>query len=199
MSAGAGITDQGLMHATLLVGGLVIARQGVAIRENRRLVEDQRTDLVASISHELRTPLTAVVGFLDVLDHGAIEDAAETREITSIASEQASYLSRIVSDLVMLASENFGTMTLDVAPTDVDELAWSSVTAAALDPPGVRVDAERGTTAFLDGGRMRQALGNLVANAERYGGGHTLVVARTDGGDLLLEVHDDGPRSSSQV
>jgi signal transduction histidine kinase len=41
---------------------LIIARQGVAIRENREVVEKQRNDLVASISHELRTPLTAMTG-----------------------------------------------------------------------------------------------------------------------------------------
>ena len=70
----------GLFYATLTIGGLVVIRQAVAIRENRRQVEDQQTALVASISHELRTPLTAMVGFLELIDSGEISNKAERRE-----------------------------------------------------------------------------------------------------------------------
>ncbi len=184
---------RGLLYATLLVGVLVVSRQAVAIRENRRLVEDRRTALVASISHELRTPLTAVVGFLELLDSDGIDDVKERTEVTTIATQQASYLSRIVSDLLMLASGDTATMELDVASTAIDELAWASVNAAAVDPAVVRVDAERGVTAYLDTGRIQQALANLLANAVRYGGETVLIVARADAGDLSIEVHDDGP------
>lgn len=186
-------TDGGLLHATLTIGGLVVGRQAVAIRENRRLIDDQQTALVSSISHELRTPLTAMVGFLDLLDSGAVDDPAERSEMTSIVNEQASYLSRIVSDLIMLASQNVVTMDLDIAPTAVDELAWSSINNTAVDTTSVRVHAQRNVVAFVDPGRMQQALSNLLSNASRYGGEKALIVARSENGDLELEVHDDGP------
>lgn len=186
-------SDAVLFSATLLVGLLVVARQTVAIRENRRYVEDQRTTLVSSISHELRTPLTAMVGFLELLDGGDISDEAERDEMASIVTQQASYLSRVVSDLLMLASNNDSAMELDVASTAVDQLAWASVNVAAVDPAIIRVDAEQGITAFVDTGRMQQALANLLTNAERYGGDQILVIASTDSGTLVIEVHDNGP------
>lgn len=192
-SSNATATESGLLYATVLVAFLVIGRQAVAIRENRRLVEDQRTDLVSSISHELRTPLTSIVGFLELLDVDAFEHEAERKEVTSIVNQQASYLGRIVSDLVMLASDTITTMELEVAATSVDAMAWSAVNAAAIDPSLVRVDAEQDVTAFLDEGRMQQALANLLGNAVRYGGEKVTVVARRVAGDLILEVHDDGP------
>jgi signal transduction histidine kinase len=40
---------------------------------------------------------------------------------------------------------------------------------------------------------MKQALGNLLTNAIRYGGDRCLVVASAQGRDLTLEVHDNGP------
>jgi signal transduction histidine kinase len=40
---------------------------------------------------------------------------------------------------------------------------------------------------------MKQALGNLVDNAIRYGAGQCLLVATVKGDDLILEVHDNGP------
>lgn len=182
-----------LVFATLVVGLMVIVRQGVAIRENRRYVENQRTALVASISHELRTPLTAVVGFLELLDAGSLEDETEQGEVTAIATQQASYLSRIVSDLVMLASDNIATMELDVEQIEIDKLAWAAVDAAAIDPTNVRVDAAHDVVAFLDDGRIKQALANILMNAAIYGGDRTLLVGRGDGGDLLWEIHDNGP------
>lgn len=184
--------DTVLLFATLAVGVMVVLRQGVAIRENRRFVEDQRTALVASISHELRTPLTAVVGFLDLLEAETLTDRAERLEVTSIASLQASYLSRIVADLVMLASDNVTPMDLDVTSTRVDEVAWSAVNTAAIDQSSIRVDVDSDVIAFLDRVRIEQAITNLLANAMRYGGDTVLVTAHADGVDLVIEVHDDG-------
>lgn len=186
-------SDLVLFLATLVVAILVVVRQSVAIRENRRFVEKQRNALVASISHELRTPLTAMVGFVDLLASDEIDDPSERREMTNIVNQQTTYLSRIVSDLVMLASGDNSTIELDITATAIDELAWSSINAAAIDPANVHVDAERGVTAFLDTGRAQQALANILANAERYGGDRILVVATTSGGDLVLEIHDNGP------
>ncbi len=184
---------EGLLNATFVVLALVVTRQAVSIRENQRLIEDQRTTLVSSISHELRTPLTSVVGFLELLDGDSLDDTEERREVTAIANHQAQYLGRIVSDLVMLASDTMTNMELKIAPTPVDSFTWAAINAAAIDPSLVQVDAERNVTAFLDQGRMEQAVANLLVNAVRYGGENVFVVAKADGGDLLLEVHDDGP------
>lgn len=186
-------SDTTLFLATLLVGMLVIGRQSVAIRENRRSVEAQRTDLVSSISHELRTPLTAMVGFLEILEEGAVVSETERVEITAIVNHQAAYLARIVSDLVMLASGNTDMMELRISVTNIDELIWSSVNSSSIDPSTVRVDVERGLAGYVDPDRMEQVLVNLLSNAVRYGGDRALVVARSKSGDLLLEVHDDGP------
>jgi signal transduction histidine kinase len=182
-----------LQLATLLVAILVFARQGVAIRENRQFVEKQRAVLVSSISHELRTPLTAMVGFLELLDDGEITDRQERDDMLSIINEQAAHLSGIVADLTMLASEQITAIDLNVAPTPVDQLAWGAVNSAPVDPTSVRIDSDRNAIAFVDRIRIIQAIGNLLTNAVRYGGDQMLLVASADGGDLVLEVHDDGP------
>jgi signal transduction histidine kinase len=183
--------DASLLIATIVVAIMVFARQGVAIRENRDFVEGQRDELVASISHELRTPLTALVGFLDLLESGSVEDH-ERDEMLSIVTEQASYLSSIISDLVMLASDQI-TMRLDIAPIPLESLAWAAVNSAAIDPGSIHVDAEANVTAYVDRGRVVQALANFLANAARYGGDKIAIVATVDGADLTIEVHDNGP------
>ncbi|MGA9597187.1 MAG: ATP-binding protein [Acidimicrobiia bacterium] len=185
--------EQGLLHAVVLVAILTITRQGVAIQESRRSLQQQRATLAASISHELKTPLTSIVGFLDLLDSGAIVDTGERLELISVVNAQAGYLARVVSDLMMLASDSGGAMNLNIESVPVDELAWRAVNSGEIDPSMVRVDADRNTVAFVDNQRIQHALNCLLGNAIRYGGSNIELVVGSDQSTLVLEVHDDGP------
>ena len=57
----------------------------------------------------------------------------------------------------------------------------------------LRVTAVPGFRPELDALRVEQALGNLVDNALRYGGGPVDLVAREGAGGLELAVRDHGP------
>lgn len=107
-----------LQTATAVVGLMIIARQGVAIRETRAVVEKQRNDLVASISHELRTPLTAMAGFAEILDQEPDLDPFERAEMISIVNSQTKHITRIVGDLVEVARDRLDATTLTFTTTD---------------------------------------------------------------------------------
>lgn len=183
-----------LFVGVLIVVTLIIVRQTLAIRENRELIEQQRTALVSSISHELRTPLTAMVGFLDILsDPDQHIDSDARSEMIGIVDRQATYMARIVSDLVMLNRSN-PDLQLQQRLVDVGDVVGAAVSSLDLDAvPGVEVNLEPGIAGFFDPGRIQQVLVNLLANASRYGGPNRLLVAKTAGNDLVFEVHDDGP------
>ncbi|MEA3501536.1 MAG: HAMP domain-containing sensor histidine kinase [Actinomycetota bacterium] len=187
--------DQGdriLLVASLAVAMLVIGRQGIAIRENRMIVERQRTELVSSISHELRTPLTAMVGFLAVLQEDPKLHLEERIEMIEVVVDQATYLERIIEDLLLLAHDDPSRIGLSVSERDIAAIVESSLHAATIDPSSVTVEVEPGLSAIVDGGRLQQVLVNLLSNARRYGGDQCLVIARDDGGRLIIEVHDSG-------
>lgn len=179
-----------LISASVLVVGLTIVRQALAIRETVFRVEVERRGLVASVSHELRTPLTAVIGFLEIL---ASEDLPEPErlEMQALALDQARHLGRMVGDLVDLSRD-----TLSSAPlrrTEASVAGLVGEVAHATNAGHISVDVPRDLRADVDSDRMRQLLTNLVSNAQRYGGGRIAVVAEASDGDLILEVHDDGP------
>jgi signal transduction histidine kinase len=185
--------DPILLASTIVVGLLVIARQGVAIIENRAYIEQQRNALVSTISHELRTPLTAIVGFVELLqEDDAVMHDDERQGMLTIVHQQADYMSRIVSDLIMLARDSGGEMRLDVQPVRITDLATASVHAAGVQPSSIEIQCPRDLVAFVDPGRMQQVLVNLITNASRYGGQHRLLRAEVDGADLTFSVHDDG-------
>lgn len=182
-----------LFVASLLVGALVVARQVLAIRDNRELVERQRQALVSSISHELRTPLTAMVGFLDILVEPDQEmSPADRDEMTRIVHQQATYMARIVSDLVLLARQS-ARVELRPRRVEVSEVVHSALQALDVESSGVALEVEEGLSGFFDPDRIQQVLVNLLTNAIRYGGPQRMVRAYGEGHDLVIEVHDDGP------
>lgn len=184
--------DPVLLGAVIVVGLLVIARQGVAIVDNRAVIEEQRDVLVSTISHELRTPLTAIVGFVDILDEEDNSLNQDQRAMLGIIHQQADYMSRIVSDLIMLARGSLGDLKLDVRPTRVVDLAAASIHAAAIPPNNIEVECEPDLIAFVDASRMQQVLVNLLTNASRYGGDRQQLRVVADASDVTFEVHDNG-------
>ena len=182
-----------LLYGTLTVSGLAIARQAVSIRENRIVIERERAALVSSISHELRTPLTAIVGFLDlVVDPGAVS-SEEREDLLRVVHQQAGYMARIVSDLVLLARGNLESVDLSPARVRFQQLVISALAGVDRAGSSMTVEVEPNTSIYVDSERIQQVIINLVSNAIRYGGGRVDIVARSDDGTVIIEVHDDGP------
>jgi signal transduction histidine kinase len=188
-------TDTLLNWASILVGGLIIARQGVAIRENRELVEKQRDDLVASVSHELRTPLTAVQGYAQLLaEDWSVLDDEERHRIVALVEGQAGHLGRIVADLVEAARDRLHSVELRSEDAPLDGVI--SQVLAALSPAAqemVTTDAAPAVMVHADLSRLRQVLLNLLNNAFRYGRSRILLAVREVDGWARFQVHDNGP------
>ena len=188
-----GPDDVLLLDAVVAILVVILLRQVYVIYRDRNRVDRKRAELVASVSHELRTPLTAMVGFLTLLDDHPDEFPVDARqEMIAEAAGAAKHMSRLVSDLLMLAKGDMSQLSLEVEETS----AMSIVTSVlrATDTPNTRIDQELDAevTVRVDGDRLKQALANLTNNAVRYGGDRVLVVAKVDGRDLIFEIHDNG-------
>ncbi|MEV5647227.1 ATP-binding protein [Nocardia sp. NPDC052254] len=159
----------------------------------------QRRELIANVSHELRTPITALHAVLENLVDGVSEPDPSTLE-TALA--QTERLGRLVSELLDLSSIEAGAIPLDrelfdIAPIFRTVTAEAEVMTAALGR-GVRFRSEvdpATATVYADRARLHQVLLNLLDNAVRHGpaGGEVRLHARTMGGDLVIDVSDDGP------
>ena len=157
------------------------------------LVDRHRRDLVANVSHELRTPISALQAVLENLADGVSEPGPE--ELRS-ALAQTERLGRLVADLLDLSRVEEGVTPLRLSQVDVAELLDDAVAQARVDslrysvvvsPPGLTVPA--------DPDRLHQLIANLLDNAARHSppDGEIRVNAVRDGGQVLLDVADDGP------
>lgn len=182
-----------LLDAVILIGVVILFRQVYVIYRDRNRVDRKRAELVASVSHELRTPLTAMVGFLTLLDEHADEFPLDARqEMIAEAADQARHMSRLVSDLLVIARGDNTFLTTERENVRAMSIVLSVLRNTDTGLTRIEEDLDAEVIVHVDPDRMKQALANLITNAVRYGGDRCLVVARVVGNDLVFEVHDNG-------
>jgi signal transduction histidine kinase len=160
-------------------------------------VDRFRRDLVANASHELRTPLGALrarlenlVDGVEAVDSAALADTLAQVERLGDLVEQLLDLSRLEAGAVPLELRHV--RALDLFREVVDD--WRAPAAArgvSLEFASLPWDVH----VTVDPDRMRQVLGNVVANAIRHSpeGGRVVLKARGSNGAPVLEVLDEGP------
>ncbi len=157
-------------------------------------LERERT-FVADAGHELRTPLALLRTELELaLRHG--EDAEELREALRRSSEEVDRLAQLAEALLLMARSDDGHLQLQLEELEPAELLASIVTRFEwrAREAGRGVSAARAPGLTLRGDRLRleQALGNLVENALRHGGGDVSLAAVLVDGFVELHVRDEG-------
>lgn len=171
-----------------------------ASAEQARTSEDRMRRFITDASHELRTPLTTIRGFAELYRQGAARDV---EMLMSRIESESRRMGLLVEDLLLLARLD-AQRPLEHHRVDLLSLASDAVHDAQSIAPKRAITMEvidgPGTPEVLgDEARLRQVLGNLVANALQHTPETAGIAVRvgTDGDDALLEVADQGPGMST--
>jgi two-component system OmpR family sensor kinase len=167
--------------------------------EQARSSEDRMRRFITDASHELRTPLTTIRGFAELYRQGA---ASDVEMAMSRIESESSRMGLLVEDLLLLARLD-AQRPLERHRVDLLALASDAVHDAQSIAPQRDITMEvfdgPGTPEVLgDEARLRQVLGNLVANALQHtpeSAGVTVRVGTVDD-NAVLEVCDEGPGMS---
>jgi signal transduction histidine kinase len=195
----------GLVQALLVllaVGGAALAAAlavRLAMEERARgEVEEARRALVAAASHDLRTPLASLRLLVDAIEDGVATGETRDRYLAEIRTHVA-VLSDLIDDLFELSRIEAGDISWSLRRVELGELIGETVAAmrAPAEQRGVRLAAELPAGHVLaeaDAERVQRVLFNLIQNAIRHtpADGSVTVRARPHGGDVEVEVADDG-------
>lgn len=167
--------------------------------EHEAEAERLRSTLLASVSHDLRTPLATITGAASsLLDGGAAIAPGVQRELLQSIADEAGRLNELIGNLVFATRLDGGAVALRMEWTSLEEIVGAAcrrardqlaghrlAVAAAPDLPLLRADPVL----------LEQAVFLLLDNAARHTPPGTAVRVRAFalGGELAIEVADDGP------
>jgi two-component system osmolarity sensor histidine kinase EnvZ len=145
----------------------------------RRQIQ-QRTEMLAGVSHDLRTPLTRMK-----LQLAMLGDGPEVNDLKSDVAE----MERMIGGYLAFAR---GAGEEEAVDTELSRLLGEVVGNARRDGAVVDLHTEGRIMLPLRPEAFRRCLGNLIANATRYGR-HVWVQAARRGESVQITIDDDGP------
>ena len=151
---------------------------------------------VADASHELRTPVAAIRGYAELYRKGGLPQGDSLDRAMGRIEAESERVGKLVEDLLLLARLD-QQQPLEHGEVDMVRIARDAVEdMGAIDPDRpVAVEADGPALVNGDDAKLRQAVGNLLANARAHtpaGSPVEVRVAECDG-EVAVSVADHGP------
>ena len=156
--------------------------------------DEVKTNFIALASHELRTPVTTILGLATTLNRRGDElDDRQRKELRDTLERQADRMAKLVEQLLDLS--RLDADAIEIAPerinvrTRIEEIV-AAVAGERIDDVEIGVDPD--LEASADPAALDRIIGNLVANALRYGVPPVSVAAVRQDRHLRVFVEDRG-------
>jgi two-component system phosphate regulon sensor histidine kinase PhoR len=179
-----------------VIGTLILIQDVTEVRK----LEKMRTDFVANVSHELKTPLTSIMGFIETLKNGAINNEKVRDRFLNIIEIETERLTRLIDDLLTLSDIESNKLNF----SKNEEISVSSV-LSEIESMMVEMAKQKNIkyTSELEkelspiyGSRdwFKQLMLNLIDNAIKYTpeGGCVKVTAYQREKNIFISVKDTG-------
>jgi signal transduction histidine kinase len=187
-----------MRHEDALVGVAVVLYDITRFR----LMDDLKTNLLATVSHELKTPLTSVRMALHILSEKTVGPlTSQQHDLVSMARTEAERLLGILNDLLDLTRLEDGNARLHKekvpAATLVRKVTEESRDAVSARNLKLRCAVEPELPeVWVDRQRISHVFTNFISNAVSHspeGAEILLRAARTTEGGVQFSVIDQGP------
>lgn len=166
-------------------------------REEAERASRLKDDFLATVSHELRTPLNAVLGWAQLLNMRAYDEALFKRGLEAIERSARTQV-HLIDDLLDMSAILSGKVPLEVGPVDladVMERARETIEPMARQKQ-ITIETEYLPVPMLQGdaGRLKQVFWNLLANAVKFTpeGGHIRLAVHPAPEGVVATVRDTG-------
>lgn len=175
--------------------GLVVTMQDIT---HLKELDQIKSDFVSTVSHDLRSPLTAILGYVELIQRvGSVN--AQQKEFIHRVEASVQNITALINDLLDLGRIEAG---FDSRKEIVPLLAIIQFTVDGylnrVKDKDLSLDLDLPSElppVLGNPVRLRQMMANLMGNAIKYtpSGGRIAIRARSEGGQIIIQVSDNGP------
>lgn len=145
---------------------------------------------VADASHELKSPLASMRATLDV---AARTQIGASSPLHGVLSDEVDRMTRLVSDLLLLAKSDEGMIVRRRMDVDVDDIVAAEVMRLRGQSTLTVLSQIEAARVQGDPAQLAQAVRNLVDNAARFAATTIRLRVHLTEGRVAVTVEDDGP------
>ncbi|MCX6558928.1 MAG: HAMP domain-containing sensor histidine kinase [Candidatus Aminicenantes bacterium] len=183
------------MFVVILSGGTVVL---ATVRSEMALAR-QKTTFVTNVSHELKTPLTSIRMFSEMLKDGRQPDPDKQKKYLGLMASETERLTRLINNVLDFSRMEKGRRAYARKRFDLGALVEALVESerTRLEPAGFSVvfhDGAESSVVEADEEAVKQAVLNLLSNAEKYSAGVKSIEVEVgrEGGTVCVDVKDRG-------
>ena len=169
-----------------------------ALEAESRLIK-LREEFIASVSNDLRNPLFSLMGYLDLLRSGKVNDLSLHNEYLLRATKDANRLLGMVNELLDFSLSESQSLALNYAKVDLVALVQDVLQSFREQADARRISLkyapkDPSLIADVDLSRMRRVLINLVENAIKFSEMDDKVLVKVESldGNAVINVIDQG-------
>jgi PAS domain S-box-containing protein len=175
-----------------------LLQQEQRAREVAEAANRAKDEFLATVSHELRAPLNAILGWVQMLRGGMLDDTRKAHALQTI-DRNAQIQRSLVEELLDVSRIIAGKVTLETETVCLGQIAEAAIEAArpAASAKGIAIESAlvcAHDEVVADPRRLQQALGNLLANAVKFtpSGGKVSVRLSREDREISVQVTDTG-------
>ncbi len=177
----------------ILMGTMIVFEDITTIQRLERV----RSEFVSNVTHELKTPLTSILGFVDTLKSGAINNADKAERFLAIIESEATRLNRLISDILLLSEIETMQTEIDKDIIDIGDVIDEVIAMLAVNigQKAIELNFFKTQKVLLAANydHIKQLIINLVDNAIKYTEeGYVSVYLTEDDQHIKIEVADSG-------
>ncbi|HEX8180116.1 MAG TPA: ATP-binding protein [Pyrinomonadaceae bacterium] len=157
-----------------------------------------KDEFLATVSHELRTPLTSMMGWVELLQLGMLDEQGRAHAL-QVINKSAQAQAQLIADLLDISRIVSGRLRLDVRSVELADVieAAADVVRPAADAKSIQLHmklARNGGLVSGDPDRLQQVIWNLLANAVKFTpeGGTVEISLTSAGKHAEITVADNG-------
>lgn len=168
---------------------------------NRKLqdVDRMKSEFISLVSHELRTPLTTIKALVELIGMKPGMPEQQKAKLMTTINVETDRLTRLIVDLLDLSRIEAGFVAWRREVVSLEDVITNALSTMGplFENKGIGLTTDigaSGLTVLGDRDRLIQVVTNILSNAVKFTprGGAVRCAARNEGGQVVVEVADNG-------